>query len=495
MRHPVTTFIPARLCLGACVALAATAAVRAEIWNRGKEPYAKAPCAEVLAGARKGDVWAAKRMGDMLRDGDGVPADPREAAAWYALAAAGGCAPAENNLGVLYQHGQGLPRNPVEAVARFYRAATQGLAQAQWNLAMCLRSGDGVPADAEEALEWFRRAADQGYAPAQFEAGFMLLLQPPPDGDPEAGIGYLRKAAAQDHAGALYELGRCHHLGVGVRQNDREAFRHYLRAAEAGHPEGQKWAGNCYLAGRGVGRNCGKAREWYLKALERMPRDGQILHNLALMHARGEDGVERNPAAAVAWLRRAAESGFGPSQVQLALHLERGDGAPPDPETACMWMMLAARGAAREAALFELGRMQTKLSPDQVRRAAERAAAFRPAGDEAPRLRIEGIVVEPPMPAAGAKFGFRCRVSDRPPGTDRGRVECVQRILRGPLVLFESEPQPVDLRPGPALALKRTGLTAGAQGGAYVLQVELRTGTTNMTAAAPFFVETKRCEP
>jgi hypothetical protein len=76
-------------------------------------------------------------------------------------------ADAQYNLGELYKDGRGVPQDYAEAARWFRKAADQGNAEAQNNLGELSKDGRGVPQDYAEAARWFRKAADQGHADAQ----------------------------------------------------------------------------------------------------------------------------------------------------------------------------------------------------------------------------------------------------------------------------------------------------------------------------------------
>jgi hypothetical protein len=57
--------------------------------------------------AEQGDVSAQYNLGQMYRDGEGVPENAEIAMKWYRLAAEQGLADSQYNLGVMYRDGQG----------------------------------------------------------------------------------------------------------------------------------------------------------------------------------------------------------------------------------------------------------------------------------------------------------------------------------------------------------------------------------------------------
>jgi hypothetical protein len=53
------------------------------------------------------------------------------------------------------------------------------------------------------------------------------------------------------------------------------------------------------------------------------------------------DAQQRDPAAALRWLERAADAGSAPAQARLALLYESGDLVDADPEQALVWLRRA----------------------------------------------------------------------------------------------------------------------------------------------------------
>lgn len=172
----------------------------------GKPPATDA--SQNIATARKiaeqGDAKAQLRLGNMLRDGEGMQRDFAEAVQWYRKAADQGDPEAQTNLGAMYVSGRGVPRDYSEAVRWYRKAADQGNAAAQSNLWTSYMQGQGVPEDHSEAARWLRKAAEQGLAQAQ------------------------------------YNLAICFYLGDGVPKDRIEAYKWAELAVEGGEDDGVK---------------------------------------------------------------------------------------------------------------------------------------------------------------------------------------------------------------------------------------------------------------
>ena len=127
--------------------------------------YARA-LQEWLPLAAHGDIAAELRVGQMLRDRQGVRwRDFEGAASWFRRAAARGSAEAEYALGRLYYEGFLVPRNTAEMRAMLKAAAWQGHARAQLTLGVIYEYGLGdIEFDYTAALMWYELAASHGVA-------------------------------------------------------------------------------------------------------------------------------------------------------------------------------------------------------------------------------------------------------------------------------------------------------------------------------------------
>jgi TPR repeat protein len=83
-----------------------------------------------------------------------------------------GNADAQNHLGQMYRQGQGVPQDYAAAMKWYRKAAEQGYIPGQINLANMYEWDQGVQ-DRAAAASWYRKAAEQGDARAQLELGLM----------------------------------------------------------------------------------------------------------------------------------------------------------------------------------------------------------------------------------------------------------------------------------------------------------------------------------
>ena len=147
-------------------------------------PAAPAPgsAAEAMAAYKSGDYARARQlfeklaqdgnplaqimMGDMYRNGYGVPKDDRIAYTWIRKAADQGDARGQAALAAIMQAGRGTPRDDAGAFLLLQKSANQGFAIAQVALASCYLNGRGTATDEAKGIFWLRKAAEQGNADA-----------------------------------------------------------------------------------------------------------------------------------------------------------------------------------------------------------------------------------------------------------------------------------------------------------------------------------------
>ncbi|WP_457311695.1 tetratricopeptide repeat protein [Sphingomonas sp. UYAg733] len=116
--------------------------------------------------AEAGVAEAQAVYGQMLLDGAGVTADPRDALGWFTKAAAQHHVMGLNMVGRCYDLGWGTAPDKRRAAECYRVAAEQGLDWAMYNYATLLALGDGVAEDKAMALGWLQKAAAMGNAKA-----------------------------------------------------------------------------------------------------------------------------------------------------------------------------------------------------------------------------------------------------------------------------------------------------------------------------------------
>ena len=134
--------------------------------------------AQLFDQARRGDVDAAWKLGDLYREAShGVKFSPKSAFRWYAESALAGSPTGQNNVGAAYENGLGCQQSYARAAKWFRLAASQGLNVAMANLAFLYLNGYGVKADKTEALKWFKRGAASGCKKSKKMVDFLAQLE------------------------------------------------------------------------------------------------------------------------------------------------------------------------------------------------------------------------------------------------------------------------------------------------------------------------------
>lgn len=135
--------------------------------------------------------------------------------------------------------------------------------------------------------------------------------------------------------------------------------------ANAGDVKSQVQIGLAYLTGDGVHKDDAEAVKWLRKAAD---QDNPIAERyLAEMYFKGR-GVTTDNAEAAKWLRMAAEQGDAQSQHNLAVLYTQGLGVPRNAKEAANWMRKSAEqglsaGQVGMGALYENGE---GVPPDPV---------------------------------------------------------------------------------------------------------------------------------
>lgn len=249
----------------------------------------------------------------LLNQGNPVPADDAEAAAWLQKAADQGHAHAQTQLGICYLDGIGIPEDPERAVELFEAASAVGEREATFQLGSCYRFGIGVDTDLEEAVRLLRIAA-----------------------------GESMKIPCTPNASALYALGVCYENGDGVPVDTDKALDYLKRAADMGSADAQCELGYYYFDSE---ENYGKALEWFQKAADLGNPNGQYM--VGICHFKGDDGEEDE--IAMDWFEKAADNGHDEAQYMMGFCYFNGIGTDPDEDEAAYWLRLAAAQGHEDA--------------------------------------------------------------------------------------------------------------------------------------------------
>ena len=123
--------LTATLCLILAVLLGSAGMSASANYGKGLAAYKRGDYATALREwsplAVHGNTTAQLLLGEMYKNGWGVPQNDKTAVKWYRLAAEQGDADAQFNLGLMYGMGRGVIRDPVYAHMWYNIAASNGV--------------------------------------------------------------------------------------------------------------------------------------------------------------------------------------------------------------------------------------------------------------------------------------------------------------------------------------------------------------------------------
>jgi hypothetical protein len=120
-----------------------------------------------------GEAQACFALGELAKEGSGVPQDERRAATLFEAACTGGVAMGCNSLGVLYKKGVGVEKDERRAATLFETACTGKVAQGCFNLGLQQMEGRVVPRDEGRAAKLFEVACTGEVAQGCFNLGVL----------------------------------------------------------------------------------------------------------------------------------------------------------------------------------------------------------------------------------------------------------------------------------------------------------------------------------
>jgi TPR repeat protein/CHAT domain-containing protein len=338
----------------------------------------------LLRAAEAGDQRAQGLLPRLLLNGIGTATDTKAAASWARRAADAGDAEGQYWLGVAYYLGEGEPQDDARAVAWFRKAAASGKAAAQVALANLLNDGRAVAEDAGESRRLLEAAAKQSndsllellkrmpvtQALAKLEElkrerpGDILLLEVRYYIAAQMASVAVARAEAMlmsQHYKALPEPWRndlLRLLRVQLKELCRPQFSGaadlaVLRRLDAlGVPEAALQIGMVHARYAG-GAGDREAVAWFRRAAESGSVEAQ--YELALAFADGR-GTAQDLAQAALWYRKAADAGDKRAMNNLGVMHEFGDGLPVSLEEALRWYRRSADAGA-DAGMYNVGEM------------------------------------------------------------------------------------------------------------------------------------------
>ena len=192
--------------------------------------------------AEQGVAEAQYRLGICYGNGEDVPQNYAQAAAWYRKAAEQGHADAQYILAICYDNGRGVQQDYAQAVEWFRKAAEQGHTAAREALGRCYENGIGVAQDDAQAAEWYRKAGHTAASTLREPEQKARQATPPAQPVPEAPpVQEARKEPEGPPGEAFYRKGLSFH-----EQGDyMTALLYFEKAGSEGHEQAQKMYFDC----------------------------------------------------------------------------------------------------------------------------------------------------------------------------------------------------------------------------------------------------------
>jgi TPR repeat protein len=187
-----------------------------------------------LRAAQSGSPEAQNEIGYFYQTGVGVPLDLERAAHWFQLASAGGMARAKVNLGVSYLYGTGVRKNPQMARQLFQEAVDKGSGLGAAYLGIMAWLGLGGPSDKEAAEHWFEAGAKLHDAQAEYDLALLFASPESKRHDLHKAVELLRSSADKGYVAAKHALGMFIVNHPELAQSQGEAWRELREASEAG---------------------------------------------------------------------------------------------------------------------------------------------------------------------------------------------------------------------------------------------------------------------
>jgi TPR repeat protein len=271
------------------------------------------------------------RLGLMLQNGLGVPADLERAEvyfsrAWNTLNSTDNQTVgllSYNNLedpcvrfalGSMCELGLHKFADPKDAEQHYLFAANKGHAGAQYNLACLYYTGFSVKGktivhvNKSKAASFFKQAAEQGNTEAQVLLGYMHYMgEGGVHPDKSEALRLFRLAAEKGSAMGQYRLGNLYYYGKGVPEDRKEALRLFQLSAAQGNPKAQNELAWLYEQGEIIPKDLSAAVNLYKAAADQ--GCVEAIYNLAVLTKEGMGGLTQDLAEAERLFDLAASKG------------------------------------------------------------------------------------------------------------------------------------------------------------------------------------------
>jgi uncharacterized protein len=242
--------------------------------------------------ADPGDGPAMTLIGELYKNGLGVPRDAAEAARWYKLAADLSNPQAAYALAMAKLSGDGVPKDRSEAAQLLEKAASKNHPGALYNLGLLVIETDGAAKDFGKAAQLFQKAADLGDSDGAYALGLLYKNGSGVEKSDEEAANWIGRAAKDGNVPAEVEYAIMLFNGAGIEKNEAAAAKLFLKAAVSNNPVAQNRAARILAAGRGLPKDIIEAMKWHLLAKAAGIKDDWLDAELAKLSPQEKAGVE-----------------------------------------------------------------------------------------------------------------------------------------------------------------------------------------------------------
>lgn len=198
-----------------------------------------------------------------------------------------------------------------------------------------------------EALAWARGQSPQGedtgeLVPEKLEQTEVALPEPEPEPEVEPEPAPSTEDAAIEATLEPEQALDAFDAAAAALPDDP-----LYEAALQGEPDAQCALGARYADGGGGEQDFARSLEWYTKAAEQGNAKAQW--NVAILYARGPEGITQDVQQAAQWCQQAADQGFAAAQATLGLMYANGQGVEKDMGQAVALLQQAADQGDAEA--------------------------------------------------------------------------------------------------------------------------------------------------
>ncbi len=225
--------------------------------------------------ADSSDAAAMTLLGELYRQGLGVPPDQKVATEWYERAEARGDINATFALATQLLDEKSGKRDPARAGALLEKAAKAGHPAANYNLAIALLAANRAEDD-KRAVASLEIAAKGQVGDAMYALGVLAKQGRGMPESEETAARWMKQASGAGNVPGEVEYAIMLFNGTGVEKNETAAANLFRRAAWQGNPIAQNRLAKLYQFGLGIAPDTIEAAAWHLAARSQGLKDAAL---------------------------------------------------------------------------------------------------------------------------------------------------------------------------------------------------------------------------